>query len=220
MIKYSRCNKIEAQCTFNRQIFKRWREEIAASTNAYLLNPGFIFKAISQKSYWRQKHAQQLYVQQHCFWKEKTFLILEWIYKTRQNYLQLLWEKRGRCATGSLVFDFALHAKHILSHLLSLLWAVFWQIEQVLHTAAMHLEQTWICLYIQFWWMEWKLAIQGTFQEFASMALGRWYVLEKKIVSASMVWKTSAIINGQPQVKWHSKSCLPDTLGRCPGTES
>lgn len=31
------------------------------------------------------------------------------------------FEKKGVCLIGSLVFNFALHAKHILSHLLSLL---------------------------------------------------------------------------------------------------
>lgn len=211
MIKHSRCKQTEAQCIFNRQFFKRWREEISACTNACLFSLALIFKAIFLRNYSEGKNMLNSYMFNSIIsGKKKTFLILEWIYKTRQSGLQSLWEKRGRSAIGSLVFDFALHAKHILSHLLALLWALSWQIEQVLLTAAMHLEQTWICLYVQFWQMKWKLAFQGTFQGFASTVLGKLVHPERKIGSALKVWKTSAILNRQSQVKWYPHSCLPD----------
>lgn len=203
MIKHSRCKQIEAQCIFNRQFFKRWREAIAAYTNACLFSLALIFKAVFLRNHTEGKNMLDSYMfnsivsgKEKHFWYLNEFIKQGKVFynsQTRTQSVFLTLMKRGRSAIGSLVFDFTLCAKHILSHLLSLLWAVSWQIEQVLLIAAMHLEQTWSCLYALFWRMEWKLAFQGTFQEFAPRALATLVPPEKKNGSASMVWKTSAI---------------------------
>lgn len=35
--------------------------------------------------------------------------------------------------------------------------------------------------------------------------------------STAIIWKTSAVFNGWPQIRRHPHSCLPGTLSRCPG---
>lgn len=142
MIKHSRCKQIEAQCIFNRPFFKRWREAIAAYTNACLFSLALIFKTIFLKN-----HTEGRNMFNSCIFnsivsgKEKPFWYLNEFMK-QGKVVYNHFQKKGASLLQVSNLDFALHVKHILSHLLSLLWVVSWQIDQVLLAAAMHLKQT------------------------------------------------------------------------------
>lgn len=134
-------------------------------------------------------------------------MIARRIYKTSQLHSTITFSKMDRSGRVSTLWLCSLCQTYFVTFALIALNR-FWQSVQVLLTAAIHLEKIWNCLYVMFWWMEWKLAFQVTFQVFASSDLGTLEHPEKKKKGcASIMWKISAVLR-RFQMRWHPHSYL------------